>query len=92
MLRISKTSQKGMNYLHSFEVAKAKNIDCLEKVYGRYSTAKMCAFMNCEERRRNENATSLGYIIGANCMQFTYAFETSEGLRIETACNSYIIY
>ena len=91
MKHISKTSQKGMNYLHSFEVAKAKNINCLEKVYGRYSNAKARAFEYCEERRRNENATSAGYIIGANSSFFTYAFETSEGLRVETAYNSFII-
>lgn len=92
MKHISKNSQKGIQYLHSFEVAVANNIDCLEKVYGRFSTAKARAFMYCEERRRNENAISAGYIIGSNCNVFTYAFETSEGLRIETACNSYIIY
>ena len=92
MKRISKNSQKGMNYLHSFEVAKAENIDCLEKVYGRFSTSKAYAFMHCEERRRNENAITPGYIIGANSSFFTYAFETSEGLRVETACNSFIIY
>lgn len=92
MKHISKNSQKGINYLHSFDVARAKNIDCLEKVYGRFSTSKMCAFVDCEERRRNENATSAGYIIGANSSFFTYAFETPEGLRVETACNSFIIY
>lgn len=92
MKRISKTSQKGMNYLHSFEVAKAKNLNCLEKVYGRYSNAKARAFYLCNLQRINENATSDGYIIGSNSNVFTYAFETSEGLRIETACNSYIIY
>lgn len=92
MKHISKNSQKGMNYLHSFDVAVANNTDCLEKVYGRFSTAKARAFMYCEERRRNENATSAGYIIGANSSFFTYAFETLEGLRVETACNSFIIY
>ena len=92
MKHISKNSQKGMNYLHSFEIAKANNVNCLEKVYGRFSTAKMCAFIDCEKRRLNENATSDGYIIGSNCNVFTYAFETPEGLRVETACNSYIIY
>ena len=91
MIHISKNSQKGMNYLHSFEVAKSKDINTLEKVYGRYSTAKARAYMYCEKTRLNENATSAGYIIGSNCMQFTYAFETSEGLRVETACNTYII-
>lgn len=92
MKHISKNSQKGMNYLHSFEVAKAKNINCLEKVYGRYSNAKARAFYLCGLQRIKENATSDGYIIGSNCNVFTYAFETSEGLRVETACNSFIIY
>ena len=92
MLRISKTSQKGMNYLHSFEVARAKNIDSLEKVYGRYSNGKARAFYLCNLQRIKENAISDGYIIGSNCNVFTYAFETSEGLRVETAYNSYIIY
>ena len=92
MKHISKNSQKGMHYLHSFEVARAKNIDSLYKVYGRYSTAKMRAFEKCEETRIYENATSAGYIIGSNCNVFTYAFETADGLRVETACNSYIIY
>ena len=92
MKHISKNSQKGMNYLHSFEIAKAKNINCLDKVYGRYSDAKARAFYLCDLQRIKENATSDGFIIGSNCNVFTYAFETSEGLRIETACNSYIIY
>ena len=92
MKHISKNSQKGMHYLHSFEVARAKDIDCLEKVYGRYSNEKARAFFSCELQRIKENATSGGYIIGSNCNVFTYAFETPEGLRVETACNSYIIY
>ena len=91
MKHISKNSQKGMNYLHSFEMAKAKDIDCLEKVYGRYSHAKGYAFYQCEKTRQNEGGQR-GYIIGANSSFFTYAFETAEGLRVETACNSFIIY
>lgn len=81
-----------MHYLHSFEVAKEKDINSLEKVYGRYSNEKARAFYLCNIQRIKENATSDGYIIGSNCNVFTYAFETSEGLRVETACNSYIIY
>ena len=91
MKHISKNSQKGMNYLHSFEIARAKNIDCLEKVYGRYSAAKGYAFYQCEKTRQDEGGQQ-GYIIGANSSFFTYAFETPEGLRVETACNSFIIY
>ena len=92
MKHISKNSQKGISYLHSFEVAKAKNINSLGKVYGRYSDAKARAFYLCDLQRIKENATSDGYIIGSNCNVFTYAFETADGLRVETACNSFIIY
>lgn len=91
MKQISKNSQKGLQYLHAFEIAQQKNLDNLYKVYTTFSTSKARAFRDCEERRRNENATSMGYIIGANSSFFTYAFKTSEGLRVETAYNSYII-
>lgn len=91
MKHISKNSQKGMHYLHSFDVAKSNNVNSLDKVYGQYSNAKARAFYLCDLQRIKENATSDGYIIGSNCNVFTYAFETSEGLRVETACNSYII-
>lgn len=50
MKHISKNSQKGMSYLHSFDVAVANNVNCLEKVYGRFSTSKACAFIDCEKR------------------------------------------
>ena len=92
MKHITKNSQKGISYLHSFEIAKAKNINSLGKVYGRYSDAKARAFYLCDLQRIKENATSDGYIIGANCNVFTYAFETSDGLRVDTACNSFIRY
>lgn len=92
MKHIGKNSQKGLQYLHSFEVAKAKNINCLDKVYGRYSNAKARAFYLCDLQRIHEKATSDGYIIGSNSMRFTYAFETSKGLRVITAYNSFIIY
>ena len=91
MKHISKNSQKGIQYLHSFELAQEKNIDNLYKVYTTFSTFKERAFRECEERRRNENATSMGYIISHNSNFFTYAFKTSEGLRVETAYNSFII-
>ena len=86
MKHISKNSQKGLQYLHAFEIAQQPY-----KVYASFSTFKARAFRECENMRLNENAISMGYIISHNSNYFTYAFETSEGLRIETACNSYII-
>lgn len=91
MKHISKNSQKGLQYLHAFEIAQQKNLDNLYKVYASFSTFKARAFRECENIRLNENAKSMGYIISHNSNYFTYAFKTSEGLRVETACNSYII-
>lgn len=92
MKHISKNSQKGMNYLHSFEVAKAKDIDRLEKVYTHFSNYKCAAFRACEQKRLlDDNAISLGYIISSNSNYFTYAYMSKRGLCVETYCNSYII-
>ena len=92
MKHISKNSQKGMNYLHSFDVAKAKNINCLEKVYTHFSNYKCAAFRACEQKRLlDDNAISLGYIISSNSNYFTYAYMTKYGLCVETYCNSYIV-
>ncbi len=92
MKHISKNSKKGLQYLHAFEIAKRNDVNSLHKVYKNYSAAKCRAFENCKIRRFQENALTDGYILSANCMQFTYAFETTEGLRVETAYNSYIIF
>ena len=92
MKHISKNSQKGMNYLHSFKVAKAKDIDCLEKVYTHFSNYKIAAFRACEQKRLlDDRAISLGYIISSNSNYFTYAYMTKYGLCVETYCNSYIV-
>lgn len=92
MKHISKNSQKGIQYLHAFNVAKQKEINSLHRVYAKCSTDKIRAFYRCEKKRQTENATSDGYIITHNANFFSYAFTTPEGLRIETAHNSYIIY
>ena len=92
MKHISKNSQKGMNYLHSFEVAKSKDIDRLEKVYTHFSNYKYAAFRAYEQKRLlDDNAISLGYIISSNSNYFTYAYMTKYGLCVETYCNSYIV-
>ena len=87
---ISKNSQKGMNYLHSFEVAKAKNIDCLEKVYGRYSNEKARADYHCRMMMESEGGHDYK-IIGYNSSFFTVAWIAGNALRVETAYNSFVI-
>lgn len=91
MKHISKNSQKGLQFLHAFEISRQNHVTSLQDVYASCSSAKKRALFLCEKKRQEENATSLGYIISHTCNFFTYAFLTAEGLRVETAYNSYII-
>ena len=61
MKHISKNSQKGMNYLHSFEIAKANNVNSLEKVYGRYSNEKhaLSIFATFSASKKMQQATAI---------------------------------
>lgn len=92
MKHVSKSSQKGLLYMHAFESARQNKTTSLHDIYTTCSSAKKRAFYLCEKIRKEENSTSLGYIISHNCNFFSYAFETSKGLRILTAYNSFIIY
>lgn len=58
--------------------------------YDRPSYNKVRAFNECEKRCKEENGQGL-CIIGHNSCTFTVAWRTNEGLRIETANNSYIV-
>ena len=62
-------------------------------IYGAYdkpSTAKVRAENNCLMKMHEEGGH--GYkIIGYNCNFFTVAWIAGDALRIETACNSFVI-
>lgn len=87
MTIIKKETKKGQNMVES---AKRYAGYYLQDVYGSYSQAKKSAWDWCYERYLEENGKNF-HITGCNRMQFTVAWETAEGLRIETAYNSYLI-
>lgn len=63
---------------------------CLGHVYGRYSHEKARAERDCMDKMSKENG--FGYkILSYNTCQFTCGWQVENGLRVETACNSYFI-
>ena len=88
MRAIKKTSKLGTHYLRLYMRAKRTSV---EQLYKRPSSAKLRAEKECLQQMRQENGT--GYkVLSGNIFAFTAAWQTAEGLRVETAYNSYLIY
>ena len=88
MKRIKKSSKVGSRYLYMYERAKATSI---RQLYKQPSRAKVWAEEDCLQKMAQEHGE--GYkILSHNTHQFTAAWRTAEGLRIETAGNSYLIF
>lgn len=87
MTVIKGTTKKGENLLNS-----AKNFEgfTLEEVYGRYSDNKYRAYRYCADKCMAENGHNF-HICSHNTFQFSVAWEVENGVRIETANNSYLI-
>ena len=87
MLTIKATTKKGQNM-----IASANNFEgyTLNEVYGTYSTAKYQAFYDCLMKAQAENGKNF-HICSHNTFGFSVAWETAEGVRIETPKNSYLI-
>lgn len=88
MKRIKKSSKVGSQYLRRYECAEATSI---EQFYKRPSSAKILAEKECLRIMAQEHGE--GYkILGGSTHKFTAAWVTPEGLRVETAENSYLIF
>lgn len=62
----------------------------LEDIYKKYSNEKRRAMAYCKEVCLAENGKNFR-IISHNLMKFSVAWETTDGLRIETAEHSYLV-
>lgn len=88
MKRIKESSKDGSRYLYAYEHAKATSV---KQFYKQPSSAKVAAEEWCLCRMRQEHGE--GYkILGGNSCSFTAAWRTSEGLRVETRTNSYLVF
>lgn len=87
MITINAQTKKGQGYINAYNRSTNRTLsDC----YERPSTAKTRAEYYCRQQMQKEEGTGFK-IVGYNCMQFSAGWQTAEGLRIETACNSYLI-
>ena len=87
MTTIKATTKQAQRFIESYNRATATT---LGEVYGSYSTAKARAYNYCMDRVFEENGNR-PRIISSNCNVFTFAFQVDNGLRVETAQNSYFI-
>lgn len=88
MKRIKKSSKAGSLYLYKYERAEETSV---KQFYKQPSSRKVSAEEECLQKMRQENGE--GYkILGGDTFSFTAAWMTAEGLRVETAASSYLIF
>ena len=87
MKTINNNTKKAHAYIDAYN---RSNIYSLFEAYERPSAAKIQADYECRSMKRSENGH--GYkIISYNTFQFSAAWISGNSLRIETACNSFVI-
>ena len=87
MKTINNNTQKAQAYINAYN---RSDIFSLREAYANPSTAKTHADYSCRMMMQSEGGH--GYkIISYNTFQFSAAWIVGDTLRVETACNSFII-
>lgn len=87
MKTLNNNTKKAQAFINAYN---RSSIFTLREAYANPSTRKTRADYNCRMMMQSEGGH--GYkIIGYNCNFFTVAWIAGKDLRIETACNSFII-
>lgn len=79
------TTRKGMELIDRYNNFEGVR---LEDVYGTVSSAKASAYEDCRRWCAEENGENF-HICSHNTFQFSVAWKTAYGYRIETATNTY---
>ena len=87
MKSIKSSSKTGKYYLNCYENAKYYDI---WDAYKKPSREKISAWRDCYAKSEQESGEGLA-IISKTFTRFTAAWRTENGLRVETAENSYLI-
>lgn len=88
MITIKKETKKAENFVNAYN---GRNWYAnIWDAYERPSYNKIAAWNDCINKCRKENGHGC-IIISRNTFTFTAAWQTSEGLRVETGQNSYLI-
>lgn len=87
MKTLNNNTKQAKHYINAYN---RSDINNLNQAYANPSTAKTRADYNC--RMMMESEGGHGYkIISYNTFQFSVAWISGNSLRIETACNSFVI-
>ena len=87
MKTINNNTKQAERYIDAYNRSETYTIN---QAYGKPSTAKTNADYSCRMMMQNEGGH--GYkIISYNTFQFSVAWISGNSLRIETACNSFVI-
>ena len=87
MKTLNNNTKKAQAFINAYN---RSDIFSIREAYGRPSTAKIQAEYDCRIMMQSEGGH--GYkIIGYNSSFFTVAWIAGDALRIETACNSFVI-
>ena len=87
MKTLKNNSKKAQAYINAYN---RSDIYSLNQAYGKPSTEKTRADYNCHMMMQQEGGH--GYkIISYNTFQFSVAWIAGNALRVETACNSFVI-
>ena len=87
MKTLNNNTKKAQAYIYAYNHS---DIYSLNQAYGRPSTEKTRADYSCRMMMQSEGGH--GYkIISYNTFQFSVAWISGNSLRIETACNSFVI-
>ena len=87
MKTINNNTKQAERYINAYN---RSNIYNLNQAYGKPSTEKTRADYSCRMMMQEEGGH--GYkIISYNTFQFSAAWISGNSLRIETACNSFVI-
>ena len=87
MKTLNNNTKKAQAYIYAYNHS---DIYSLNQAYGKPSTAKTRADYECRMMMQSEGGHDYK-IIGYNCNFFTVAWIAGNALRIETACNSFVI-
>lgn len=87
MKTINNTTKQAKHYINAYNRSRMYD---LQDAYANPSTAKTRADYNCRMMMQSEGGHNYK-IIGYNCNFFTVAWIAGKDLRIETACNSFVI-
>lgn len=87
MLTLRPNTKKAEQIVHT-----AMQLDGIHlyDVYGRFSSKKLLAYYNCRDLCIKEGGDYF-HICSHNSMTFSVAWFTDEGVRMETAYNSYFV-